>query len=162
MTCMTYLTSDSVSICSQVETILRKIEKRKQSGLKSPALQSPLQPLGKFLCPQCNSFQVISRLGITVLPTVQSSCHRSRPSSPFSFSRPSSPSPLPFSHRWNTISMENLAPGSPLISVTAAFMWVLTTYTCYLFNQEWKSYVQWRVGYLRDGDPDTESGIQAA
>ena len=87
--------------------MLRKIEKRKGGdGLKSPLLSSraSLQPLGKFLCPQCNHSQVISRLGITVLPPVSKSANyasspgaqRSRNTSSPIFNsplRPSSPDP---------------------------------------------------------------------
>ena len=63
-----------LTISPQAETLLRKLEKRRGcsgSGLRSPALSSSrasLQPLGRFLCPQCNHSQVISRLGVTVLP----------------------------------------------------------------------------------------------
>jgi len=109
------------SVCTpclnKVETLLRKLEKKRGSGgLKSPILSSSsrasLQPLGKFLCPQCNNVQVISRLGITVLPPVKP--HSKLPSSPIlqhsrktaspTFNNSNSPSSPFLSHSRNTSS----------------------------------------------------------
>ena len=75
--------------------MLRKLEKRKHgNGVMSPSLshRASLQPLGKFLCPQCNHIQVISRLGITVLPPVSKTANF--PSSPAAQRSRNTSSPL--------------------------------------------------------------------
>ena len=48
--------------------MLRKLEKKR--GLKNTRSNQPkaLQPLGRFLCPVCNTSHTISRLGVSVLP----------------------------------------------------------------------------------------------
>jgi len=53
---------------NKVENVLRKLEKKQ--GLKNTRSNQPkaLQPLGKFLCPVCNTSHTISRLGVSVLP----------------------------------------------------------------------------------------------
>ena len=76
-----------------METLLRKVEKKR--SLSSSRLSLSLQPLGRFLCPQCNSYQVISRLGITVLPLVHTQSQL--PASPLLHrdKKPASPVPSP-------------------------------------------------------------------
>jgi len=54
--------------------LLRQLEAKAGKSSSSPALR----PLGKFLCPVCNQSQVISRLGVTVLPPVQQSSEDGR------------------------------------------------------------------------------------
>ena len=71
----------------------------------SSSSRASLQPLGKFLCPQCNNVQVISRLGITVLPPVKA--HSKLPSSPVLHHARKANSPT-----FNTSS----SPSSPLLS----------------------------------------------
>eukprot|EP00092_Neocalanus_flemingeri_P008499 GFUD01009156.1.p1 GENE.GFUD01009156.1~~GFUD01009156.1.p1 ORF type:complete len:451 (+),score=101.13 GFUD01009156.1:407-1759(+) len=65
------------SVCSpclnKVENILRILEKKKGiktlQGTGSPFLPPrALLPLGKFLCPVCNTSHLISRLGVSVIP----------------------------------------------------------------------------------------------
>ena len=56
----------------QAESVLREVEERAGRSPLSPSLR----PLGRFLCPVCNQCQVISRLGVSVLPPL----HQSSPS----------------------------------------------------------------------------------
>jgi len=65
------------SVCTpclnKVENILRTLEKKKGikslRGVGSPCLAPrALRPLGKFLCPVCNTSHIISRLGVSVIP----------------------------------------------------------------------------------------------
>ena len=50
--------------------MLRMLEKKKGTQItRTPVLRPRgLQPLGKFLCPVCNTSHLISRLGVSVLP----------------------------------------------------------------------------------------------
>ena len=52
---------------AQVEILLRGLECKAGRTPSSPSLK----PLGRFLCPVCHQTQVISRLGVIVLPAVQ-------------------------------------------------------------------------------------------